>query len=72
MTLADKIIMLRKRQGWSQEELALEYLTLSKKNAPLMAVAVFFCVIQYSWFIWAIAGVLYGAVAGIMKLLHRA
>lgn len=27
---------------------------------------------QYSWFIWAIAGVLYGAVAGIMKLLHRA
>ncbi len=26
---------------------------------------------QYSWFIWAIAGVLYGAVVGIVKLLHK-
>ena len=27
---------------------------------------------QYSWFIWAIAGVLYGAVIAIVKLLNRA
>ena len=27
---------------------------------------------QYSWFIWAIAGVLYGAVIAIVKLVNRA
>ena len=27
---------------------------------------------RYSWFIWAIAGVLYGAVIAIVKLVNRA
>ena len=44
MILADKIISLRKKAGWSQE--AAAYLTLSWQNAPRVALATLLCILS--------------------------
>lgn len=55
MILADKIIALRKRAGWSQEEPALrrvtmeqasDYLALRRAAAPRVALATFLCILS--------------------------
>ena len=136
MILADKIISLRKKAGWSQEELAEQlgvtrqsvskwegaqsvpdmdkvvqmsrlfgvstdfllkdeleegdYTRPQKKHHKLMgtvtmiywltATAVFLLYTygphgngqpRYSWIIWAVAGVLYAAVMGIVRIISR-
>ncbi len=63
MILADKIVSLRKKAGWSQEELAvfLVYTFGPSGNGQP----------QYSWIIWVVAGVLYAAVMGVVRLILR-
>lgn len=102
MILADKIVSLRKRAGWSQEDLAEklgameqlleegDYTRGQKKHNKVLstvttiywpAVTAVFLVYtygpsgngqpRYSWVIWAVAGVLYAAVMGVVRLLLR-
>ena len=108
MILADKITALRKKAGWSQEELAEQfgvttdfllkdelseeedYTRENKAKSPvtgavsgiywLLVTAVYLFYTfgpmgngqpKYSWFIWAVAGVLFGAVMLVVKLIAR-
>ena len=110
MILADKITALRKKAGWSQEELAEEpapeggvnhsamqalleeedYTRENKAKSPvigavsgiywLLVTAVYLFYTfgpmgngkpKYSWFIWAVAGALFGAVMLVVKLIAR-
>ena len=127
MILADKITALRKKAGWSQEELAEQlgvtrqsvskwegaqsvpdmdkvvqmsrlfgvttdfllkdelseeedYTRENKAKSPVIgAVSGIYCTFgpmgngqpKYSWFIWAVAGVLFGAVMLVVKLIAR-
>lgn len=111
MILADKITALRKKAGWSQDELSEEepapeggvnhsamqalleeedYTRENKAKSPvvgavsgiywLLVTAVYLFYTfgpmgngqpKYSWFIWAVAGVLFGAVMLVVKLIAR-
>ena len=52
-------------------EIFRSYFYDAKKNKPRSKASTVSLIVLYSWIIWAVAGVLYAAVMGIVRIISR-
>ena len=72
MILADKIIEERKKNGWTQEDLA-QKLGVSRQSVSNVYLGWSLWTKQWdvTYMIWPVAAVLYAAMYGIVKMIRK-